>query len=414
MNATRLQLPLPVLLALLAAIGPLSIDMYLPAMSAMAGSLASDIHHIELSVSTFLLGFALGQITGGPLSDRLGRRPVIFIGLGLFGLASLALTYVSSLDGLLLLRGLQAIGGGLAVVNSTAIVRDHFEGADIARVLSMVAMIMMAAPLLAPMLGSLVLTFSGWRDIFGILSGYAFLLIGILVWQLPESHPPQRRIKRSPWAGYATVLRHRTARRYILMLASAYSGMFVFITASPYLYLEHFGQSEQVFPWLFGANVIVIMLMNRLNIYLLKFWSPRRLLTLGIAMQFSSALALLALALSPFFVLPVVLPLLMIYVGSLGLITANTMGSVMQHFREVAGSATALMGVIQFSGGALAGLLWGHFHDHTPIPMMEVSLLTATLALIFLLMARRADSHEVSDNAAIEADTATETATATD
>ena len=179
MTTPALRLPLPLLLAMLTAIGPLSIDMYLPAMAAMAGSLSSDIHHVELSVSTFLLGFALGQITGGPLSDRVGRRPVIFLGLILFGIASIALTYVSSLDGLLLLRGLQAIGGGLAVVNSTAIVRDNFDGTDIAKVLSMVAMIMMAAPLAAPLLGSLVLSFSGWRSIFGILSAYALSLIHI-------------------------------------------------------------------------------------------------------------------------------------------------------------------------------------------------------------------------------------------
>ena len=195
MTTPALRLPLPLLLAMLTAIGPLSIDMYLPAMAAMAGSLSSDIHHVELSVSTFLLGFALGQITGGPLSDRVGRRPVIFLGLILFGIASIALTYVSSLDGLLLLRGLQAIGGGLAVVNSTAIVRDNFDGTDIAKVLSMVAMIMMAAPLAAPLLGSLVLSFSGWRSIFGILSAYAAILIAIPLGVISA-------VKQNTWIDY--------------------------------------------------------------------------------------------------------------------------------------------------------------------------------------------------------------------
>lgn len=392
-----MSLPLPLLLAMLAATAPLAIDMYLPAMASMAGSLNTDIHHVELSVSTFLLGFAAGQIVGGPLSDRIGRRPVITLGLLTFSLASLALTSVSSLDALLSLRALQAVGGGLAVVNATAIVRDRFDGSDIARVLSMVAMIMMAAPLLAPMLGSLILTLASWQTIFLALSLYSAALILILLWQLPESHPPQQRVKRAPWAGYQTVLAHVTARRYILMLASAYSGMFVFITASPYLYLEHFGQSEQRFPWLFGANVIIIMLMNRMNMVWLRYWSPQRLLTLGVCLQFAAALALVALAWSPYFVLPVVLPLLMVYVGSLGLITANTMGTVMQHFKEVAGSATALMGVIQFTGGALAGLLWGHLHDHTPGPMMLVSLLTATLALLFLASARKAEHNNLAE-----------------
>jgi DHA1 family bicyclomycin/chloramphenicol resistance-like MFS transporter len=388
------RLPLPLLLALLTAIAPLAIDMYLPAMANMASSLNSDIHHVELSVSTFLLGFALGQITGGPLSDSVGRKPVIYLGLTIFGLASLALIWVTTLDELLILRVVQAIGGGLAVVNSTAIVRDNFDGADIARVLSMIAMIMMAAPMIAPMLGSIVLHFSQWHTIFGVLAAYSAVLILLLVWQLPESHPKHKRVKRKPWEGYAQVIRHRSARRYIFMLASSFSGMFVFITASPYLYLEHFEQSASMFPWLFGANVAVVMLMNRLNMTLLKFYSPTRLMTTGVAIQFSSAIALVVLSFFPdYFTLGIALPLLMAFVGSLGLITANTMGTIMQHFREVAASATALMGVIQFSGGALAGLLWGKLHDGTPMPMMAVCLLTASLSAVFLISALRADAN---------------------
>ena len=175
------RLPLPLLLALLTAIAPLAIDMYLPAMANMASSLNSDIHHVELSVSTFLLGFALGQITGGPLSDSFGRKPIIYLGLAIFGAASLSLIWVTSLDELLILRVVQAVGGGLAVVNSTAIVRDNFDGADIARVLSMIAMIMMAAPMIAPMLGSLVLHFSQWQTIFAVLAAYSAVLILSLI-----------------------------------------------------------------------------------------------------------------------------------------------------------------------------------------------------------------------------------------
>lgn len=388
------RLPLPVLLALLTAIAPLAIDMYLPAMANMASSLNSDIHHVELSVSTFLLGFALGQITGGPLSDNVGRKPVIYLGLAIFAVASLALIWVTTLNELLILRVIQATGGGLAVVNSTAIVRDNFDGADIARVLSMIAMIMMAAPMVAPMLGSLILHFSQWQTIFAVLGAYSVLLILLLLWQLPESHPKHKRIKRKPWEGYAQVIRHRSARRYIFMLASAFSGMFVFITASPYLYLEHFQQSANMFPWLFGANVAVIMIMNRLNMVFLNYYTPKRLMTIGVTIQFLSAVTLVALSLFPeTFTLVVALPLLMTFVGALGLITANTMGTIMQHFREVAASATALMGVIQFSGGALAGLLWGKLHDGTPMPMMAVSLLTATLAAVFLIAAIKAEKN---------------------
>ena len=395
---TSLKLPLPLLLAMLTAIAPLAIDMYLPAMGQMAATLNSDIHHVELSVSTFLLGFALGQITGGPVSDRLGRKPVILTGLTIFAVASALLTFSTSLDSLLIFRALQAFGGGLAVVNATAIVRDMFDGRDIAKVLSMVAMIMMAAPLFAPMLGSLILHMAHWQAIFAVLGIYCVLVTALLVWQLPESHPKLQRVKRHPLAGYLQVIRHRPARRYILTLASAYSGMFVFITASPYLYLEYFGASEATFPWLFGANVIVLMVMNRCNMLLLNRFSPVQILTAGIALHVLSALALLSISMVPsLFVLPVVLPLMMVFVGALGLITANTMGTVMQHFRDVAGSATALMGVIQFSGGALAGLLWAHLHDNTPVPMMAVMVLTSGLSALALFSARHADREYATD-----------------
>ncbi|MBQ0726435.1 MAG: multidrug effflux MFS transporter [Thalassolituus oleivorans] len=385
-----MTLPLPLLLALLSAIAPLAIDMYLPAMAQMAGSLDSDIHHVELSVSTFLLGFAIGQITGGPLSDRYGRKPIIITGLTIFAIASLTLSMTTSLSGLLILRAIEAIGGGLATVNSTAIVRDRFEGKDIAKVLSMVAMIMMTAPLVAPMLGSLIVSFSNWRSIFMLLSVYSAFVMILLVWLLPESHPPHRRSRAKPWVGYGVVLRHKVARRFILTLACAYSGMFIFITASPYLYLDYFEQSAAQFPWLFGANVVVIMMVNRINMLLLNRFKPIDLITTGISIQVVMGCILLTLSryFPDAFTLWTVLPLMMAYVGALGLISANSMATVLQYFRDVAGSATALIGVVQFCGGAAFGLLWGQLHDNTPVPMMAMMFLSAFCAFVALMAAR--------------------------
>lgn len=381
---------LPVLLAMLTAVGPLGIDMYLPAMAQMSESLNSDIHHVELSVSTFLIGFATGQILGGPLSDRFGRKPVILLGLIIYTLASAALVWTDTLDQLLILRVAQALGGGLAVVNSPAIVRDLFSGKDIARVLSMVSIIMMSAPLFAPVMGSGILTLGEWPLIFALLSVYSGLLLIVLLTLLPESHPPERRLHQRPWQGYSRVMSHPLARFYILCLAGGSSGMFVFITASPYLYLEYFGQSEHVFPWLFGANVITIMFANRLNMWLLNRFSTRQLIASGVLIQFIAAGLLLLLCLTEqWFHLALVVPLMMLYVGALGLITANSMGTIMQYFRDDAGSATALTGVCQFSGGALAGLLWGQLHTGTPVAMMSVMMLTTAVAATGLILALR-------------------------
>lgn len=388
----RIQFPLPLLLAMMTAIAPLAIDMYLPAIGLMAEFLESDIHYVELSVSSFLIGFAVGQIVGGPLSDRFGRKPVIVLGLCVYALASLTLVFIQTLEQLLLLRAIQAVGGGLTVVNSTAIVRDKFEGKDIARVLAMVSIIMMTAPLFAPLIGALILSISEWRTIFALLAAYAVFMIFLLSWQLRETLPPERRNHSRPWEGYKQVFAHKIARKYIFSLAAGFSGLFVFITASPYLYLEYFDQSESVFPWLFGANVVMIMLSNRVNIYLLDRLPTTKLITLGISIQLTSAAALLFLSLNPaLFSLYLVVPLMMTFIGALGFMTANIMGNIMQDFKQIAGSATALAGVTQFCGGAVAGVFWAQIHNQTPVPMMIVMMLTASLAAAFFYSAKRSE-----------------------
>ena len=379
---TSRLLPLPLLLAMLTAISPLAIDMYLPAMALMANDLATDIHWVELSVSAYLLGFAIGQLSGGPLSDRVGRKPLIMSGLLVFTLSSYYLIDAGSLSELLWLRVVQALGGGLATVNAAAIVRDLFRGADVARTLSMVAMITMMAPLLAPVLGALLLSLSGWRTIFLTLTVYGGVALLLLSTLLPESHPPHARKGRWPLQDYRRVLSHPRARILILALSLSYSGMFIFITASPYLYLEHFSRTPQQFPWLFAANILVMMIMNRLNIVLLNRFHSQVILRAGLTLQACCALLLVTLfSLYPAASLWLVLPLMMVFIGSLGLVGANATAMILHHFRDISATANALAGVLQFCGGALAGLLWAQLHNGTPLPMVAMMLTTAGLAL---------------------------------
>lgn len=390
-----MRLPLPFLLALLSAIPPLAIDMYLPAMALMAGDLQVDIHQVELSVSAFLIGYAIGQLSGGPLSDRFGRRPIIILGLSLFSVTSLALITIESLQSLLALRVFQAIGGGIATVNSAAVIRDRYQGSDVAKTLSMVAMIMMLAPLAAPLLGSLIVKFAHWRQIFTLLSVYALSVLVILAWQLEESHPQEKRQHSSPWKSYWRIIQHPQARGFTLSLAFAFTAMFVFITASPYLYLEHFNQSPSVFPWLFGSNIVVMMTMNRLNMVLLNRYSSKQLLIAGTSIQLLAALGLVTMYLTYTPSLWVTVPLIALVVGSLGLIAANAMSVVLQYFQDISGSATALIGVTEFCIGALFGYFWTLIHNATPLPMMIMITLSAALALMFALRANALTRVEV-------------------
>ncbi|PXX97414.1 multidrug effflux MFS transporter [Halomonas sp. LBP4] len=376
LNARRVAL----LVAANTALAPFAIDAYLPAMAALAASVGASIHHAELSISVFLAGFAIGQLLFGPLSDRLGRKPVLLGGLVVFLLASLAITTIGSLSELLIWRFVQALGGGACVVNSAAIVRDCFSGREAASVMSTMVMIMMLAPLVAPMVGSGLLYLADWWLIFVFLAVYAAFLLWLMSTRLPETRDPNlpAASPRQVLRNYASVFRHREGMGYICAVAASFGGLFAFITASPYLYLQHFGLSPAMYPLVFGANVVVIALSNRLNIHLLKGRSPQQNLHLGLTVQLAAATALALAAAAGVASLPVVVMLIMVYAGMIGLITPNAMSALLDHFGHMSATATALMGGIKFGSAALAGVMVGAFEIESLWPMV-LTMLTASL-----------------------------------
>mgnify|MGYP000353791323 CR=1 FL=1 len=403
---------LAVLLAMLVAVAPLSIDMYLPAMQFMAEDLSTPIHYIEISISTFLFGFAIGQLVGGPLSDKLGRKPLIAVGLTLFSIASLLLTQTESINQLLILRAVQALGGGIAVVNSSAIIRDLFEGDEMAKVLSMVAIVMMSAPLIAPMLGSLIINFFNWNIIFLFLSIYSIIVMALLLWRLPETNLLKKNglnnknseNKQSLWQSYKHILTHRQAMGYVLALSFSFSGMFVFITASAFAYLEYFGVSTKLFPFIFGANVVIMMLMNRINVWALNHYHSKTILTVGLSIQIVCGLLLIVASyLNPNLYLIVFL--VMLFVGSIGLVAANATAGTLNFFPKISGTATAVMGVTQFTMGALAGILWSYLHElyfmatqqHTLSPMAWMMTACAIIGFLGLVTLSKPSKHPYSD-----------------
>lgn len=368
------------------ALAPFAIDAYLPAMPALAVAVGASIHHTELSISAFLIGFALGQLLFGPLSDRLGRKPVLLAGLVAFLLASLAITAVDSLGELLTWRFLQALGGGACVVNSAAIVRDCFSGREAARVMSTMAMILMLAPLVAPAVGSGLLYLADWWLIFVFLAGYAAFLLWLLGTKLPETRAPGQPTAsfRQVLANYGSVLTHREGMGYVCAVAASFAGLFAFVTASPFLYIEHFGLSPALYPLVFGVNVLVIAGSNRVNIHLLRRRSPQRNLRLGLAIQLVAALGLTGVAALGLASLVTVVPLVMLFTGMIGLITPNAISSLLEHFSHISATATALLGGIQFSSGALAGFMVGAFEIESVWPMVTTMLVVSLLGNLAL------------------------------
>ncbi|MGQ4877457.1 multidrug effflux MFS transporter [Billgrantia sp. LNSP4103-1] len=377
---------LALLVAINTALAPFAIDAYLPAMAALADSIGASIHHTELSVSMFMAGFAIGQLLFGPVSDRLGRKPVLLSGLVVFLLASLMLATVGSLTELLAWRFVQALGGGACVVNSAAIVRDCFSGRQAASVISTMAMIMMLAPLVAPLVGSGLLYLADWRLIFVFLAGYAVFLLWLMSTRLPETRDPNQPVAsfRQVLLNYASVLKHREGLGYICAVAASFGGLFAFVTASPYVYMGYFGLSPATYPFVLGANVIFIALSNRLNIYLLKTRAPLRNLTLGLGVQLAAALALVAAAASGLASLPVVVALVMLYSGMIGLISPNAMALLLDQFGHMSATATALMGAAKFGAAALAGMMVGAFEIESLWPMVATMLAASLFGNVML------------------------------
>jgi len=369
------------MLAGLISVGPLAVDAYLPAMPVIASSLGVSIHQIELTLSVFLVGFALGQLIGGPLSDRYGRRATIISGLTLYVAGGLVAAFSTSIELLWVARLFQALGGGLGVVNTMAVIRDLYSGREAAKALSRVVAIMMAAPLFAPFLGSGLLLASGWRSIFIGLAVYGALLLAVLAWKLPETRRVSSGPSQSALRRYLEVLKHRPVLGFLVATAFSQASMFAFITGSSLLYMEYYGVSAQLFPVVFGLNILALIACNRLNVRLLGKASPLRILSIGQAMQLvtASLLLLVFLLVSPPLWLTVAL--IMLFIGMQGLIIANGMASAAEYFPHSAATTSAVMNASGFMMGALAGGAVGVLGDGSPLPLLGVMAASPLLGI---------------------------------
>jgi len=362
------------ILASLAAITPLAIDMYLPALPRMAEQFSTPISEVQFSLSLYFFGMALGQLIGGPISDAYGRRPVISIGLLLFGLSSIALSFCHSIELFWFFRALQSLGGGFTTVNVSATVRDHFSGKEGARILSLIASVMLIAPLIAPMLGSLVLSVSLWESIFIFLALYAFG--ALFLYRRAFQNSKAEKTKVTPFKNYLAVLSHPQAMIFVISMILCTSGMYTFITTSSFIYMEHFKLSPFVFSFCFGSNVLMMMLFGRLNAKLVKTHEPFVLLRFGMSVQAFLALLFFVFHTSETFW--IIFPIIGLYIGMLGFIFSNSVSLVLDFFPRISASANAIIGVLQYSVGALMGFVASSLHDGTLFPialvMMSVSL----------------------------------------
>lgn len=379
--AIALPLYLSLLLAAISGMAPFAIDTYLPAIPEIADFMGTGIHRVEMSVSAFLLAFAGGQLIGGPLSDSYGRRPIILTGLVLFLIPSVLTIFVVDVSTLIGLRVVQGLGGGFSGVAIFAVIRDRVSGAAAAKTMNMVMMIMLVAPLVAPAVGAWLTTIVPWQGIFVMLTAYATILLVITFLAMPETRRRARRTTRrviaDAFVGYGQVLRHRVGLGYILASAMTVSVMFVFITESAFIYIETYQVAVTDFPYFFGANIVVMMLVTRLNGRLLNRYEPHAILYTGSMIQVVLA-GMLAVAAWMQVDLVIFAPLMFLTIGVLGLIGTNSAACLLSYFPETSGTANAVLGAIRFVFGGIAGGLATVLHNGT---LMPPTLLMAGLAV---------------------------------
>ena len=382
---------LSLLLAMLVAIMPFSIDTYLPAMTDVAHSLNSSVHLVEKSLSTYLLGAAMGQLIGGSLSDLKGRKPICLIGLVIFIVSTIIITQVTQVEWLIGMRMVQGLGAGMATVIVPAMVRDRYTGVQAAQMFATIGIIIMIAPSIAPMFGAVIHGLLGWQAIFGFLLLYGVALL-LSMWRFLPSNTPQRQPHEQFWSGvfsrYREVLKKREAMGFLLLQGFCFSCMFVFLTESTWVYKNYYGLSNTEYAWAFMLNIVAMACFNRITAFRLKKGAqPHKILLSGLAVQVTTGLILAVwclLTLPPF---PVMVLLVMVTIGAQGLIVPSNQAIYMSYFSREAGSANALLGsgmqLIAFGIGWLTTEL--HSWSSGKLTVMPLMMLASTLSAIIAI-----------------------------
>ncbi|MDB5371370.1 MAG: transporter, family, bicyclomycin/chloramphenicol resistance protein [Belnapia sp.] len=383
----RVSALLVTILAAMSAFGPLATDMYLPAFPAITAGLVTDPAAVQTTIATFFAGMAIAQLVFGPLADRFGRRPPLLVGLAIFVLGSIGCALTGNIGWFTLWRFIQGLGGCAGMVMARAIVRDISEGPATIRLMSRLMLVVTLAPILAPSIGSLLLGLGGWRAIFWALAVYGAGLAAVVTRILPETLTPERR-RRDSLGGillvYARMLGNRQFMGLTLAGVLPMAGMFAYIAGSPFVFMELHQIPPAHYGFYFGANAVGIMAVSQLNAWLSTRMAPERVLLIGLVSMTTAGVALAILANSGSFI-GVALPLF-VYVASIGMVMPIASALAMGLQGRTAGSASALIGTLQFGGGAVAGAIVGALHDGTALPMAVVIALAGTGGLLSRLI----------------------------
>ena len=388
------KIKLVVILAYMSALAPLSTDMYLPALERVRQSFATSEFYAQLSVASFFVAFALGQLLYGPLSDKFGRKKPLYAGISLFIAASLACVSFDNIYAFIFFRFLQALGGCAGVVLARAIVNDKFELHEAAAMFALMMVVGSLAPMLAPTFGGFVLEFFPWQAIFTILFALGILLFVFIFFGLDESAEIKSDAEISAAAvarDYGEILRNKEFMRYTLGFAVAMSALFAYITGSSFIFLDYYGLSERTFGAVFGINALGMTLVSALNAKLVQKREPAALLNFGLIAMFAMSLILLACSMLGFPFICFELSLFAL-LSSLGFIAPNATTLAMALFKGGrSGAASAVLGTTQFAIAGAVSFIVGAVGANEPLLLAGVMIVCALSAnaIYFVMREKR-------------------------
>ena len=393
------------ILGSLTALGPFSIDMYLPGFPAIAKDLHTTASKVSLSLSGFFIGISAGQLLYGPLLDRFGRKKPLFIGLTVYILASLGCAVSTSIDMLIVMRFVQAIGSCAAAVASVAMVRDLFPVKDSAKVFSLLMLVVGASPMIAPTVGGYVTAAFGWQTVFLILTGMGVAILAATVLWLPDSFKPDTSLSLKPKPiilNFLSVIREPQFYTYSLTGAIAFSGLFAYVSGSPLVFMEVFHTDEKVYGWIFALLSVGFIGASQFNTLLLRKYRSEQIIHTALIFQLFISFTMALASFNGLLTLTPTIILLFLFLCCIGLINPNAAALSLAPFSKNAGSASALMGAIQMGMGALISVVISLFEEPSTLPMVSAMAGSSMLALCVFLAGKRTITQQVEVEAGAE------------
>ena len=377
-----------ILLGALCVVTPFAVDMYLPAFSTIAAQYKTSTSAISLTLSTYFVGFALGQMIYGPLLDRFGRKRPLYVGLTVYILSSIGCASAPTLKIFIALRFLEALGGCVAQVDAIAMVRDFFPFEESARIFSLLFLMIGVSPLAAPTVGSLLMTALGWRWIFVLLAIIAFLILAATFLFLPEGHQPDRSISLRPGAllgGFWDILKQPQFFTYTLAGAFSFAGLFAYVAGSPIIFMDGFHMDTKAFGIVFAVLVMGFIGGNQVNIFLLRRYNSQQIFFAALIVQVLIGIFFFAGIHTHLVGLKATLVLFFVFLSCIGLTYPNSAALALAPFSQHAGRASALLGCLQTGTGALVSVGIGTLGASSVVALLSG---TAAVALAVLLIGR--------------------------